>query len=112
LARGYKTKAKNFKANLRIMLYAKKKGLYEKRGPGKFALASTNVNKTPRKRKLLKKAVNKNKTVKTESSKRIVQPSLPSLIVEVLRGKKAPLRIFGEGKKSATHSFMLSIRLR
>ena len=34
----YKTKAKNFKANVRILLYKNEKGLYKKAGPGKFRL--------------------------------------------------------------------------
>jgi seryl-tRNA synthetase len=36
----YKTKAKNFKANVRILLYKNEKGLYKKAGPGKFRLAA------------------------------------------------------------------------
>jgi hypothetical protein len=35
----YKTKAKNFKANVRILLYKNEKGLYKKAGPGRFRLA-------------------------------------------------------------------------
>jgi len=36
----YKTKAKNFKANVRILLYKNDKGLFKKAGPGKFKLAA------------------------------------------------------------------------
>jgi len=36
----YKTKAKNFKANVRILLYKNEKGLFRKAGPGKFRLAA------------------------------------------------------------------------
>lgn len=36
----YKTKAKNFKANVRILLYKNEKGLFKKAGPGKFRLAA------------------------------------------------------------------------
>jgi len=36
----YKTKAKNFKANVRILLYKNEKGLFKKAGPGKFKLAA------------------------------------------------------------------------
>ena len=32
----YKTKAKNFKANVRILLYKNEKGLFKKAGPGRF----------------------------------------------------------------------------
>ena len=37
----YKTVAKNFKANVRILLYKNEKGLFKKVGPGKFGLAKT-----------------------------------------------------------------------
>ncbi len=37
----YKTKAKNFKANVRILLYKNEKGLFRKAGPGKFRPAAT-----------------------------------------------------------------------
>lgn len=36
----YKTKAKNFKANVRILLYKNEKGLFEKARPGRFRLAA------------------------------------------------------------------------
>ncbi len=36
----YKTKAKNFKANVRILLYKNDKGLFKKSGPGRFRLAA------------------------------------------------------------------------
>ena len=36
----YKTKAKNFKANVRILLYKNEKGLFRKSGPGKFRPAA------------------------------------------------------------------------
>ena len=36
----YKTKAKNFKANVRILLYKNEKGLFRKSGPGRFRLAA------------------------------------------------------------------------
>jgi hypothetical protein len=36
----YKTKAKNFKSNVRILLYKNEKGLYKKVGPGRFRLAA------------------------------------------------------------------------
>ena len=36
----YKTKAKNFKANVRILLYKNEKGHFKKAGPGKFKLAA------------------------------------------------------------------------
>ena len=36
----YKTKAKNFKANVRILLYKNEKGLFKKAGPGRFRLAA------------------------------------------------------------------------
>ena len=36
----YKTKAKNFKANVRILLYKNDKGLFKKAGPGRFRLAA------------------------------------------------------------------------
>ncbi len=35
----YKTRAKNFKANVRIVLYKNDKGLFKKAGPGRFRLA-------------------------------------------------------------------------
>jgi HB1, ASXL, restriction endonuclease HTH domain len=35
----YKTEAKNFKANVRILLYKNEKGFFKKVGPGRFALA-------------------------------------------------------------------------
>jgi len=35
----YKTNSKNFKGQLRILLYRNEKGLFEKAGPGLFALA-------------------------------------------------------------------------
>jgi hypothetical protein len=37
----YKTRAKNFKANVRILLYKNEKGLFKKAGPGRFRLAAT-----------------------------------------------------------------------
>ncbi len=37
--KGYKTQAKNFKGQLRILLYKNDKGLFKKVGPGVFALA-------------------------------------------------------------------------
>ena len=36
----YKTKAKNFKGNVRILLYKNEKGLFKKAGPGRFRLAA------------------------------------------------------------------------
>jgi hypothetical protein len=36
----YKSKAKNFKANVRILLYKNEKGLFKKAGPGRFRLAA------------------------------------------------------------------------
>jgi len=36
----YKTKAKNFKANVRILLYKNERGLFKKAGPGKFRPAA------------------------------------------------------------------------
>ena len=36
----YKTKAKNFKANVRILLYKNEKGLFKKSGPGRFRSAA------------------------------------------------------------------------
>ena len=36
----YKTKAKNFKANVRILLYKNEKGLFKKAGPGRFRVAA------------------------------------------------------------------------
>ena len=36
----YKTRAKNFKANVRILLYKNEKGLFKKAGPGRFRLAA------------------------------------------------------------------------
>ncbi len=36
----YKTKAKNFKSNVRILLYKNEKGLFKKAGPGRFRLAA------------------------------------------------------------------------
>jgi seryl-tRNA synthetase len=36
----YKTKAKNFKANVRILLYKNEKGLFKKAGPGRFRPAA------------------------------------------------------------------------
>ncbi len=38
--RKYKTKAKNFKSNVRILLYKNEKGLFKKAGPGRFRLAA------------------------------------------------------------------------
>ena len=37
--KGYKTKAKNFKSQVRILLYKNEKGLFKKTGPGKFSHA-------------------------------------------------------------------------
>lgn len=37
----YRTKAKNFKANVRILLYKNEKGLFKKAGPGRFRLAAS-----------------------------------------------------------------------
>lgn len=36
----YKTKAKDFKSNVRILLYKNEKGLFRKAGPGRFRLAA------------------------------------------------------------------------
>ena len=36
----YKTRAKNFKANVRILLYKNEKGLFKKAGPGRFRAAA------------------------------------------------------------------------
>jgi hypothetical protein len=36
----FKTKAKNFKANVRILLYKNEKKLFQKAGPGRFRLAA------------------------------------------------------------------------
>ena len=41
----YKTKAKNFKANVRILLYKNEKGLFKKAGPGRFRLAAATKKK-------------------------------------------------------------------
>ena len=38
--RKYRTKAKNFKSNVRILLYKNEKGLFRKAGPGRFRLAA------------------------------------------------------------------------
>ena len=38
--KGYKSRAKNFKSQVRILLYKNDKGLFKKTGPGKFALAA------------------------------------------------------------------------
>ncbi len=37
----YKTRAKNFKANVRILLYKNEKGLFKKAGPGRFRAAAS-----------------------------------------------------------------------
>ena len=39
--KNYKTRAKNFKTNVRIVLYKKERGLFKKVGPGKFTLAKS-----------------------------------------------------------------------
>lgn len=38
--KNYKTKAKSFKSNVRILLYKNEKGLFKKSGPGRFRLAA------------------------------------------------------------------------
>ena len=53
--KGYKTKAKNFKANLRIMLYTNKKGLFKKVKPGLFGLAAEKKKATVKKKTVAKK---------------------------------------------------------
>jgi hypothetical protein len=45
----YKTQAKNFKANVRILLYKNDKGLFKKVGPGKFGLAKGKKAKSKKK---------------------------------------------------------------
>jgi len=60
----YKTRAKNFKAQIRVMMYRNEKGLFKKAGPGLFKLAAdaktkTKTTKTIKKR--TKKATKKKK---------------------------------------------------
>ena len=61
--KGYKTQAKNFKANVMILLYTNKKGLFKKVGPGLFGLAGE--KKPTTKKKTQKSAL---KSVKKKSS--------------------------------------------
>ena len=68
LSKGYKTRAKAFKSQLRILLYKNEKKLFRKVGPGKFKLEGGGGKKTPKKRKPAKKVVSKKKTTKKKSS--------------------------------------------
>ena len=92
----YQTQAKNFKGNLRVLLYKNDKGLFRKVGPGEFGLkASTEKIEAPAKKKApASKAIIKKKSVQKTAPKIIVQPSLPSLIVEILKEKKKPLSLY------------------
>ena len=47
----YKTNSKNFKGQLRILLYRNEKGLFEKVGPGLFALAKSKEKAADRPRR-------------------------------------------------------------
>ena len=38
--KNYRTRAKNFKAQIRVMMYRNEKGLFKKAGPGRFRLAA------------------------------------------------------------------------
>jgi len=66
--KGYKTNAKNFKAQLRVLLYKNDKGLFKKMKPGLFALAGQRKPTAKRKtQKLSKKSVKKKSTVKKKA---------------------------------------------
>ena len=62
--KGYKTRAKNFKSQVRILLYKNEKGLFRKTGPGKFALAAERKQTVKKKRRAKRKVVAKKKTSK------------------------------------------------
>jgi len=137
----YKTKSKNFKNGLRVLLYRNQDGMFKKVGAGQFGLAGGKASassfkvkkvavkkkvvakkkvvkkKVAVKKKAVKKAVVKKKVVKKKKStpkkkvvkkavpkpkavkklpakKKIVQPSIESLIVDVMKEKKKPLTVY------------------
>jgi hypothetical protein len=119
----YKTTSGNFKNQLRVILYRNQKGLFKKLGSGEFALAGekeepktkTSAPKTKavsrKKASAKKKVVQKNRAVfekkvivksvtkpisakKELPAKKIVQPSIQSLIVDVLKEKKKPMTVY------------------
>jgi hypothetical protein len=71
LEKNYKTQAKDFKAQIRVMIYRNDKGLFKKAGPGLFKLAADAKPKKKaakkKKRKTARKAVKKT-TKKTKKA--------------------------------------------
>jgi HB1, ASXL, restriction endonuclease HTH domain len=60
--KGYKTKAKNFKSQVRILLYKNEKGLFKKVGPGEFGLAGERKPTTYKKNSSVKKTATRKRT--------------------------------------------------
>ena len=112
----YITQAKNFKAQVRILLYKNDKGLFKKIKPGVFGLtaekkpstkkkaqvpAEKTVKSTKKKapapkKKSVKKAakkkpVQKKKAVPQKAAQKIVQPPLSLLITDILKEKRKTL---------------------
>jgi hypothetical protein len=106
----YKTASANFKNQLRVVLYRNQKGLFKKLGSGQFALAGQKAERKSRpvskKKASTKKKVVQKKTSapnirmvvtavpKPISAKKIVQPSIQSLIVDILGEKKKAMTVF------------------
>lgn len=71
--KNYKTRAKDFKAQIRVMMYRNDKGLFKKAGPGLFKLAAdTKTTKRAAKRateKAAKRATKKTKKTTTTKKK-------------------------------------------
>jgi len=65
----YKTRAKNFKAQIRVMMYRNEKGLFKKAGPGLFKLAADARTKT-KTTKTIKKRTKKTTKKRTKTTKK------------------------------------------
>jgi hypothetical protein len=69
--KNYRTRAKDFKAQVRVMMYRNDKGLFSKPKPGLFKLAADAKPKKKTKKKAVKKATKKaRKRVTKKATKR------------------------------------------
>jgi hypothetical protein len=69
--KNYKTRAKDFKAQIRVMMYRNDKGLFKKAGPGLFTLAAdTKPTKKAAKKKVTRKKAAKKKVTKKKVTRK------------------------------------------
>ncbi len=68
--KGYQTRAKDFKAQIRVMMYRNDKGLFSKPKPGLFKLAGAVQPKRKTKKKTKKKAATRTRKKVTKKAKK------------------------------------------